>query len=723
MARMQRFIRELRRRAVFRTAGLYVGICWIIIEGASVVLPAFSAPDWVLQGLIVAVIIGFPVMLVLAWVYEITDHGIVVQEDPTDTVVIPFGGRRMDFVVIGVLSVALIFSVYLNLTTSSGPAEQPDPVSVLIADFNNSTGDPIFDGTLEQTLGIGIEGASFVTAFNRTSARKQLERVRPTGGLDEEGARLIAVREGIELVLTGEISEENGRYQFSVRAIEPVEGAPVAEVEKTARDKANVLTTVTEVTNEIREELGDTNVGEETQEIIETFTAGTLQAAHDYTKAQAVADDGKYEEAIELYKSALASDPKFGRAYSGWAVAAHHLGRSEEAKEIWGKALSLMSTMTERERYRTAGTYYMVVSGNFQKAIENFESLVEKYPADGAGHNNLAVSYFSTLEFEKAMEGGRRVLEIYPNSLFYQQNAALYAMYAGNFDSAETQARAVIDTDSTRYYARLPIAVAALSRDDFDAAITAYEEMIETGDAGASHGNLGLADVAIYRGNYADAIRFLHEGIETDLQRSNQYTAGAKYVALAEAHILSDGASELASGAIEGALGVGRGLAHRVAAALHLLALGMNDEAKAIAEELSSGLQSQNRAYGAMLSGVAHSLEGRHAEALDALMNATQFSDFWLVRFELGKAYLRAGSFAEALDEFNTCESRRGEASAVFLDDMPTWRYIADLPYWRARAQQEIGMEHAARENYRKYLEVRSAGALADDARERMNRL
>ncbi len=720
---MHRFIRELRRRAVFRTAGLYVGICWIIIEGASVVLPAFNAPEWALKAMIVAALVGFPIMLVLAWVYEITDHGIEVQADATDTVVIPFGGRRTDFVVIGVLSVALVFSVYLNFTHTSAPTAQPDPVSVLIADFRNATGDPIFDGTLEQTMGIGIEGASFVTAFNRLSAKKQVERLRPDAGLDEEGARLIAVREGIELVLTGEISESEGRYLFSVRAIEPVEGEAVAEVERTARDKANVLSVVTEVTNEIREELGDTNIGDDAARIMETFTAGSLQAAHDYTRAQAIADEGNYEAAIALYQSALESDPKFGRAYSGWAVAAHHLGRSEEAKETWAKALSLMSTMTERERYRTVGTYYMVVSENFQKAIENFESLVEKFPADGAGHNNLAISYFFTLEFEKAMEQGRRVLEIYPNNLFYQQNAALYAMYAGNFDAAERQALAVIDTDNTRYYARLPVAVAALSRNEFEAGSAAYEDMVQTGEAGASHGNLGLADLAIHRGRYAEAVDILRKGIDDDLQRGNERAASAKYMAMAEAHILKGDAAEMATGAIDDALAISRGLSQRVSAALNFLALGRNEAAAAIADELSSGLQPQNRAYGAMIKGVMHSLEGRHAQALDALMGATQLADFWLVRLELGKAYLRAGSFAEALDEFNTCESRRGEASAVFLDDLPTWRYTADLPYWRARAQQEIGMEHAARENYRAYLDVRADGALADDARERMTRL
>ncbi len=167
---MNKFIRELRRREVFRTAGLYVGICWILIEGASVVLPAFEAPDWFLRAMIVAAIVGFPIMLVLAWVYNITDHGIEVQAEATDTVVIPFGDRKGDFIVIGVLAVALIFSVYPNIKGGTEIVEEIEPVSVLIADFDNQTGDPLFDGSLEQALQIGIEGAAFVTSFRRDAA-------------------------------------------------------------------------------------------------------------------------------------------------------------------------------------------------------------------------------------------------------------------------------------------------------------------------------------------------------------------------------------------------------------------------------------------------------------------------------------------------------------------------------------------------------------------------
>ena len=84
--------KELRRREVFRTAGLYIGISWIGIEAASVVLPTFDAPEWMLRSLIIIALIGFPVMLVLAWVFDITDKGVVVQE--AQPRIAGFGGRR-----------------------------------------------------------------------------------------------------------------------------------------------------------------------------------------------------------------------------------------------------------------------------------------------------------------------------------------------------------------------------------------------------------------------------------------------------------------------------------------------------------------------------------------------------------------------------------------------------------------------------------------------------
>ena len=90
---MLNLIKELRRREVFRTVGFYVGISWILIEGTSVMLPAFDAPQWVLRTVIIVAIIGLPIAIVLAWFFDINESGIEFQSSADELPVVPFGGR------------------------------------------------------------------------------------------------------------------------------------------------------------------------------------------------------------------------------------------------------------------------------------------------------------------------------------------------------------------------------------------------------------------------------------------------------------------------------------------------------------------------------------------------------------------------------------------------------------------------------------------------------
>src|SRR6056297_2417608 len=243
---MSNFIQELRRRNVFRVAGLYVGVSWILIEAASVLLPTFEAPEWALRWLVIITFIGFPVAVILAWVFEITERG-VLRESEVDATTKPLvGGRQADFIAIGVLSVALIFSVYLNITrtTTVEPVEM-EPTSVLIADFENATGDPLFDGLLEQALNIGIESAPNITAYLRNAAETVARQVSPdTKGISAQVARLIAVRQGIDLVLAGRIAQQGSGYELSLQAIDPQSGEVASETSRDAKAKDAVLAAV-----------------------------------------------------------------------------------------------------------------------------------------------------------------------------------------------------------------------------------------------------------------------------------------------------------------------------------------------------------------------------------------------------------------------------------------------------------------------------------------------
>ena len=255
----------------------------------------------------------------------------------------------------------------------------------------------------------------------------------------------------------------------------------------------------------------------------------------EYNVAQDLQNDSKYEDAIPHFKNAIDRDPQFGRAYSGWATCAFELGRNDEADQLWKKALSLMDRMTERERYRTLGTYYLAIARNFDQAIDNYVKLLERYPADRSAHNNLAIAYFNKLNFPKALEEGRKALDIYKGSLKFRNNYVLYAMYAGDFATAETGARQLLREDPKFSDAYFPLAMAQMAKDDRAGARATFEQMAGIA-TGASRAAMGLADLAMYEGRFGEAEKILSQGIVADEKSGNTAGRASKSIALAEAY-------------------------------------------------------------------------------------------------------------------------------------------------------------------------------------------
>jgi tetratricopeptide (TPR) repeat protein len=618
-------------------------------------------------------------------------------------------------------ALALVGSTYwvtVRRTPVASPAPR-DPVSVLIADFDNQARDPIFQGSLEQALGIAIEGASFITAYPRSDASGIAGQLRPGTGLDEAAARLVALREGIRIVLAGNIVPDGSGYQLRVKAIDPARPEPVAVLEASASGKGAVLEAVDRLAGQVRAELGDTSPSRHSD--AETFSAASLEAVRSYTIAQSLAADQKDEEAIAHYRAAIAHDPNFGRAYAGWANSALYLGRRQEAEDQWKKAIALMDRMTEREKYRTLGQYYVAVARNYDKAIENFSELVQRYPADRAGHNNLALAYFYTLNFAKAMEHGQRAIQLYPKSFKFRANYALYAMYAGEFATAARTAEALVKENPKFETAYLPLAMAALADGRLADARRHYEAAASAGDPGASLAAAGLADVALLEGRFDEAVKVLAPAVARDQSENNNTAAAAKWIALADAHAAS-GRETPARDAVQAAVELGRDDATLVGAARAFIQLGQAREPAKIAAELNGGLQPHTRAFGKLLDGELAMKAGRHADALARLREARDLADLWLVREALGRAYFLAGQYPEALSEFDLCLKRQGEATAVFLDDLPTYRLMAPVMYWRARSQEAVGLSEAAAKGFEEFLSSpsRASTPFGADAQRRL---
>ena len=615
---------------------------------------------------------------------------------------------------------ALVYSIYLNLTAI--PPVEMEPVSVLIADFDNQTGDPLFDGLLEQALNIGVEGAPNVTSYSRNNALSIGGMIKP--GADKLGpelAQLVAVREGIQYVLSGLIEPDGSGFDIDLRAIDPNSGEEAFDVSVGARGPDGVLAAMSKLSEGVREELGDTTL-DQPDATAGPFTAASLEAAKAFTEATDFDFAGKPEEAAKKFAEATELDPNFSRAYAGWAFSEFRMGNTERAEELWQKALSIMDNMTERERLRTLGIYYAAVTRNYENAVQSFSELVEKYPADAAARNNLAVAAFLTLDFATAAEQGREIMEIYPNSLLYQSNFALYATYSGDFAAASEVARGIIEANPGFGTAYLSLAIAHIMNAEYAAAREAYAGMAqaESSDHRESTAALGLGDLEAYLGNFSAAREIFESAIEAELEAERLNAAATKKIALAQV-LLSAGDFDSAAAAADVAREWSRLESINVAAARIYVAVGKTEIAATIAKELSGKLQSRSRAYGQMIQGMLAREAGDFVEAVDSLRSALELADLWLIRFELGKAYLEAGFYAEALGEFNACLDRRGEASAVFLDDSPSVRYLAELPYWIGRAQSGLGMQSSSIQAFEDFLALRpEGGPLADDARQRM---
>jgi serine/threonine-protein kinase len=625
--------------------------------------------------------------------------------------------RLAAIVAIGSLLIASTWWLASRRTPAAPPAARA-PLPVLIVDFENRANDAVFDGALEQALSIAMEGAPFITAFPRPQAAGLVRDLKLGSRLDESSGRLIASREGIPVILAGMIERSGGGYRVAVRRLAPDKQEPISQAEATASDKAQVLGAVARIAEDVREALGDTTPSSTQQ--AETFTAGSLDAMRAYTLAQDLSMIQRDAEAAEKYREALRYDPEFGRAYSGLGASLLRMGNREEAEKNWNEALRRTDRMTEREKLRTVGGYYIGIARNPDKAIETYELLVAKYPADSAGYNNLAIAYFSTLNFAKAFEYGRKAIEIYPKTYKYRSNYALYAMYAGDFKTVAEIAQPLIKEDPKVDVPYLPLAMEALVAGDIPRARGVYQQATQAGDAGMSLRALGIADIAIYEGRYDEALSILPSAAKRDQDQHNILGAASKLVALAEAYqARGNDAARQTSIAQARALSTQENVL--VPAARLAIAAGRPEEARKIAAELAQRLSAQSRAYAKMIEGEIAIAAKQYAVAVEALNAAQKLADLWLVRFALGLAYFHHGDYPEAVSEFEKCRERRGEATAVFLDDLPTFHYYATLPYWLGRAREMQKLD--ARAQFQEFLRIRQGATgdpLVEDARRRI---
>jgi len=604
------------------------------------------------------------------------------------------------------LAILLVASVIgFRLKGSRKPKAAHPPVSVLVADFTNHTGDPIFDETLEPMFNVALEGASFINAYNRGTARRLAQKLpNPTNKLDEQAARLVAVGQGISAVITGELGRRGDNYGIAAIALDSVTGNVLAKTEVTAANKDQVLLAIPKLAGPIRLALGDTMPESiQVEKARGALTAASLEAVHQYGIGIEQLNAGNMEEALRSFSGAVALDPNFARAYGSMAAANVNMGKMQDAEKDVKLAMEHVDRMTDRERYRVRGFYYLTTH-NWQKCVEEYGELVNQFPADNAGQANLAGCYLYLRNLHKAVEAARRAVEIIPKGALQRAALSLYSSYAGDFAGGEREAQAALALNPS-FPSYLALAEAQLGLGQMSQAAETYHRLEKVNALAASLAVTGLADIDLYEGRFTEAIRKLEQGAAADLAAKNPDNAAEKFAALAHMQLLR-GKKEPAVAAATRASAMSQIIRVRVIAAQTFVEAGEIAKAQKLAASLASELEAEPQAYGKIIEGDLALKRGDTGNAVKTFTDAINLLDTWIAHYELGRVYLDAGLFVEADAEFDRCVKRRGEALELFMDNVPTFGYFPSVYYLQGRAREGLKSPGFA-ESYRTYLSLR----------------
>lgn len=620
------------------------------------------------------------------------------------------------------LAFALIVGVtwYASRRGRVGVTTQHAPVSVLVADFRNQTSDTLFDGTLEPAFNLALEGASFITAYSRGDAHKTAAELKPgSQEMDESLARLVAQREGVSVVIGGAIARDKRGYRITANAVDTITGNTLASETTSVQNKDEVLQSIGTLAAGIRKKLGDATP-ESTQMLqTATYSSSSLEATHEYVLGQQLQNSGKWEEAITHYQRALQLDPNMARAYAATGAAKFNLGRMDEAEKNYQQAMSHIDRMSDREKYRTRAEYFLV-KHEPKQAIQEYTKLVQQFPGDTSVHTNLSFAYFLLRNMPMALEEARKSMEYSGKSSLERNNLAIASMYAGDFAGAEKEARTVMQQDPTYLSPYSTMAAAQIGQGRLDEAKQTYEKQQAISPRGSSLAKLGLADLALFQGRADEAIPILQSGMADDVKNKDSGAAAAKSIALAQAHLLA-GRRAAAVVAADNALSLDKEPSVLHAAGMVFANAGDLKKATAAAAQLNASIEPDPQLYGKLLQAEIALARKDARSAVPILKDAENLADSWWGHFLLGRTYLEAGAFPEADAEIETCIKRKGEASALYLDEAPTFHLFPPIYYYLGRVQEGL-KSPAAADSYKTFLSLqeKGSGPLVADAQKRV---
>ena len=289
-----------------------------------------------------------------------------------------------------------------------------DRDTILLSDFANQTGDPLFDLTLKEGLAVQLEQSPLLSILPDERVRETLRMMRrsPDERITTDIAREICQRQGLKALITGLITPLGSHYAITLEATDSRTGDTLARVQVEAGKKEQVLQALSEAASRLRGGLGESVRSIRKFDALLEHTTTSLEALRAYSLGLHERIRGNVPEAISFYRHAIELDPNFVFAYAALAFIYSNTRQSGLTAEYATRAYELRDRVSERERLSIMALYYGQVTGELNKRIEVLRLHQESYPRDAGPHSNLAATYNSVGQFEQAVEESRTAIRL-----------------------------------------------------------------------------------------------------------------------------------------------------------------------------------------------------------------------------------------------------------------------------------------------------------------------
>ncbi len=571
---------------------------------------------------------------------------------------VPVAGRKLRKILVPaaviVVAVAIAGAFYFRSRQTAHRLTEKD--TVVLAEFTNTTGDPVFDGTLRQGLSAQLEQSPFLSLLSdqRVAQTLALMAQPKDARLTRELAHEVCQRTASAASIEGSISSLGSQYVLGLKAVNCRSGDVLANEQATASGKEQVLKAVGEAATKIRQKLGESLASVQKYDApAENVTTPSLEALQAYgLGCQSMTVKNDYATAASLFQRAVSLDPNFAMAYARLGTSYSNLGQTARAAENTRKAYDLRERVSELEKLYIASHYENFVTGNLEAARKTYELWAQTYSRDWVPTGNLGAIYGNLGDYDKALARAQESLKLAPGSGLSYANLVSSYLQVNRLDEARATAQEAQahNLDSPQIHSSLY----AIDFLQHNAAGMEREAAAFIGKPGFEDSMLGSeSDTAAYGGQFSKA-RELTRRASDSAQRADEKETAAGYEAEAAVREALVGNISQAKQQAQSALALSTGRDVEAVSAIALGLAGDSAQATRLAADLAKGFPEDTIVrfdYLPMIQAAVALQSGSATKATEALAPASPYelgSPAQTLSFALYSVYLRGKAYAAA---------------------------------------------------------------------------